>query len=116
MYSAFLIPLAVGVILYFLLRPPVGALKAARVWEPVGAALVLVALVSAVGVGLYALSWPAATWVARAPESLSRVQTKLSPLARRVQRLTRTAEEMQKIAEVAGSSASAPPRVQITEP
>jgi predicted PurR-regulated permease PerM len=113
--SAFLIPLAVGVILYFLLRPPVRALKEARVSEPLGAALVLIALVSAVGVGLYALSWPAAAWIARAPESLSRVESKLSPLARRVQRLTRTAEEMQKIAEV-GSPGSATPKVQIKEP
>ena len=65
--SAFLIPLTVGVMLYFLLRPPVRALKEARISEPLGAALVLLALVSAVGVGLYALSWPAAAWIARAP-------------------------------------------------
>src|SRR5260221_4901817 len=57
--SAFLIPLAVGIILYFLLRPPVRALKEARVSEPFGAALVLLGLVSLVGVGLYALSLPA---------------------------------------------------------
>jgi len=112
----FLIPLAVGVIIYFLLRPPVRALKQARISEPVGAALVLLGLVSAVGVGLYALSSPAATWAARAPESLSRVQAKLSPLARRVQRLTRTAEEMQRITDVAAGPASATPRVQINEP
>jgi predicted PurR-regulated permease PerM len=113
---AFLIPLAVGVMLYFLLRPPVRALKQARVPEPAGAALVLLALVSAVGVGVYALSWPAAAWAARAPESITRVQTKLSPLARRVQRLTRTAEEMQRITDVGGGPASATPRVQIKEP
>jgi predicted PurR-regulated permease PerM len=114
--SAFLIPLAVGVILYFLLRPPVRALKEARIPEPVGAALVLLALVTAVGIGLYALSYPAAAWAARAPESLSRVQSKLSPLARRVQRLTRTAEEMQRITDVGGGPASATTRVQIKEP
>src|SRR5262249_17477033 len=47
---------------------------------------------------------------------LARIESKLRPVARRVQRLTRTAEEMQKITDVTGSPAAAAPRVQITEP
>jgi predicted PurR-regulated permease PerM len=112
---ALLVPLAIGLILYFLLRPPVRALKAARVPEPVGAALVLVALVTVVAVGVYALSWPAATWVARAPESLARVESKLRPIVHRLQRLTRTAEEMGRITE-ATVPASPAPEVKIKEP
>src|SRR4029079_7787597 len=65
----FLVPLAIGLILYFLLRPPVRTLKSLRVPEPLGAALVLAALLAFVGIGFYALSWPATTWAARAPES-----------------------------------------------
>jgi len=94
-----LIPLAVALILYFLLLPAVRALKTARVPESVGAALVLFALFGAVGIGLYGLSWPAATWIARAPESLQRVESRLRPLAIRLQRLTRTAEDMSRITE-----------------
>src|SRR3989442_1452916 len=60
----FLMPLAIGLILYFLLRPPVRALKAARIPEPLGAALVLVALITVVGIGVYSLSFPAAAWAA----------------------------------------------------
>ena len=108
-----LLPLAVGLIFYFLLRPPVRALRRVRVPEPLGAALVLLALVTVVGGGLYALSFPAAAWMARAPESLLRVESRLRPIARRVQRLTRTAEEMQKITEVTGPAAT---RVQLNEP
>jgi len=51
--------------------------------------------------------------MARAPESLLRVESRLRPIARRVQRLTRTAEEMQKITEVTGPAAT---RVQLNEP
>jgi predicted PurR-regulated permease PerM len=112
---ALFVPLAVGLILYFLLLPPVRLLKKARVPEPLGAALVLLGLFGAVGIGVYGLSWPAANWVARAPESVQRVQSKLRPLARRVQRLTRTAEEVGNITE-GTSPASSTPEVKIKEP
>ena len=109
----FLMPLAIGLILYFLLRPPVRALKAARLPEPLGAALVLLALITVVGIGLYSLSFPAAAWAARGPESLHRIEARLRPIAVRVQRLTRTAEEMQRITD---ATAGATPRVEIKEP
>jgi predicted PurR-regulated permease PerM len=112
---AFLVPLAIGLMLYFLLRPPVRTLKAARVPEPLGAALVLTGLLAVVGVGFYALSWPAASWAARAPESLQRVEERLRPVAHRIQRLTRTAEEMSRITD-ATVPASATPEVKLKEP
>jgi predicted PurR-regulated permease PerM len=112
---AFLVPLAVGLMLYFLLRPPVRTLKAARVPEPLGAAFVLVALLAVVGVGFYGLSWPAAAWAARAPESVQKVESRLRPIARRIERLTRTAEQMGRITE-ATVPPSATPEVTLKEP
>jgi predicted PurR-regulated permease PerM len=112
---AFLVPLAIGLMLYFLLRPPVRTLKSVRVPEPLGAALVLAALLAVVGVGFYALSWPAASWAARAPESVQRVESKLRPIAHRIQRLTRTAEEMGRIT-AATAPVSATTEVTIKEP
>ncbi len=111
----FLVPLAVGLIVYFLLRPPVRTLKAAHVPEPLGAALVLLALFAVLGAGLYALSWPAAAWAARAPESVHRVEERLRPVARRLRRLSHTAEEMGRITE-ATAPASPTPEVKIKEP
>ena len=112
---AFLVPLAVGLILYFLLRPPVRTLKAAGVPDSLGAALVLSALLAVVGIGFYALSWPAAAWAARAPESLQRVESKLRPLTQRMKRLTRTAEEMSRITEATVPS-SPTPEVKLKDP
>ncbi len=91
--------------------PPVRTLKAARVPEPLGAALVLGALLAVVGIGFYALSWPAAAWTSRAPESLQRVEAKLRPIAHRIQRLTHTAEQMGRITESTGPSS---PTTQVT--
>jgi predicted PurR-regulated permease PerM len=111
----FFVPLAIGLMLYFLLRPPVRTLKSLRVPEPLGAALVLGALLAVVGIGFYALSWPAAAWSARAPESVQRVESKLRPLVRRIQRVTRTAEEMGRITD-STVPASATPEVKLKEP
>jgi predicted PurR-regulated permease PerM len=108
----FLLPLAVGLIAYFLLRPVVRMLRRARIPEPLGAALVLVALACVLAAGLYALSWPAADWVSRAPQSLRRVEARVRPLTSRLQRLGRTAAEVEKIAEVGSPDT---PQVEIRE-
>jgi predicted PurR-regulated permease PerM len=76
---------------------------------------VLCALVAVVGIGFYALSWPAAAWSARAPESVQRVESRLRPLVHRIQRLTRTAEQMGRITE-ATVPPSATPEVTLKEP
>jgi predicted PurR-regulated permease PerM len=96
----FLLPVALGVLVYLLLRPAVRLLLRFHIPESLGAAVVCLTLLAAVGLGAYALSYPAATWIARAPDSLHKVEDRLRPLAVRVQRVTRTAEEMEKITAV----------------
>lgn len=111
---AFLIPLAVGLMVYFLLRPPVRVLRRLGIGEAWGAAIVLLGLCTVVGLGLYALSWPAATWVSRAPSAARQVQGKLAPLTSRLQRLSRTAAEVDKLATV--GTAPGTPEVRLKEP
>jgi predicted PurR-regulated permease PerM len=111
----FILPIVLGVLVYLLLRPAVRALARVGVRESLGAGLVTAALLAALGLGAYALSYPAATWMARAPASLQQVQHRLRPLALRVQRLTRTAEEMERITTVAGPGTTAA-QVAVKEP
>lgn len=110
----FFLPLVLGVLLYLLLRPAVRALARMGVRESIGGGVVMLALVAALGLGAYALSYPAATWLARAPASLQQVQQRLRPLAQRVQRLTRTAAEMERITTVAAPGP--PAQVAVKEP
>jgi predicted PurR-regulated permease PerM len=101
----FFLPLALGLVLYFVLLPAVRALRRLHIPESVGAGLILSALMVGLALGAYALSWPAATWMARAPESLRQVETRLRPLAQRVARLSRTADEMEKMT-IGGAAAA----------
>ena len=74
------LPLMLAFFLSFLLSPLLRVLKRAHIPEAVGAALLLFVLVGGVGVGLYSLVTPATEWIAKAPESMTRVQRKLRTL------------------------------------
>jgi len=110
----FLLPLVIGVMLYFLLVPLVRALKRIGLPESAGAAVVVLSLMVVVGLGMYALSWPATTWMARAPDGLRRVETRLRPILRGVEKLTRTAQQVEEI--TAGATPGEAPQVAVKEP
>jgi predicted PurR-regulated permease PerM len=98
---AFLFPIVLAVLLDFLLSPIIRILKRARIPEPAGAALVILALLGALGIAGYGLADPARAWVAKAPQSISRVQGRLNDLRKPVEQVTRTAEQVEAATEVA---------------
>jgi len=102
---SFFVPLVLAVLLSFLFSPLVRRLKRARIPESLSAAVVLVALVGTVGYSAYWLSGPASDWIARAPESIQRVESKLRKLRRPVEQVSRAAEQVEKVA--GGASADA---------
>ena len=108
-----LIPIAVALLLNFLLSPAVRALRRLRIPEPVGAALVLLALLSTVSAVSYNLAAPAADWVSRAPETLAEVRAKFAPLRRPVEQMSRAAEQVEDAAAMRGSRT---PEVEIAGP
>jgi predicted PurR-regulated permease PerM len=110
----FLLPLVIGVMLYFLLVPIVRALKRLGLPESAGAAVVVVSGIVIVGVAFYALSWPASSWMARAPAGLRRVEARLKPIFRGVEKLTRTAQQVEEITEAATPDKT--PEVTVKEP
>jgi predicted PurR-regulated permease PerM len=88
----FLVPIVFAVLLNFLLSPAVRALARRRVPPPLSGAVIVLALLGAIGGGAYALSGPAYGWVASAPESFSRAESKLRGLIRPVQQVGTTME------------------------
>jgi predicted PurR-regulated permease PerM len=100
---AFLLPITLAVLLDFLLSPVIRAFKRLRVPEPIGAALVLLMLLGAVGAGGYSLAEPARVWMTKAPESLAKVQSRLRDLRRPVEQVTRTAEQVEAATQVSKS-------------
>ena len=97
---ALVLPLILASLLTFLLRPVVRTLKRLRIPEWAGAALVLLVLLGIGSYGLLRLSRPAAEWVGKVPESLGKIELKVSVLHKPLETLNRTAEELKKIARM----------------
>jgi len=95
---ALLFPFVLSFLLSSLLRPVVNALSRLRIPVPVGAAIVLIALLGGTAAAMYGLSTPAATWMARAPESLRVLERTGGKLLRPLERFRRTAAQVDTMA------------------
>jgi predicted PurR-regulated permease PerM len=93
---ALLVPIVLALLLDLLLRPLVTGLKALKVPETLGAAVVVLGLVGMLALGTYQLSAPAADWMARAPQSMRQVESKLKRWRKPVEQVTRTAEQVER--------------------
>lgn len=109
-----LLPLMLAFLLTFLLSPVVRALKRLHIPEALGAAIVLIGLLTAVGLGLYGLTGPAADWMAKAPASVSRVEARLRALRRPMEQMSRTADRMER--SIAGETSASSPPVEMKQP
>jgi predicted PurR-regulated permease PerM len=95
---AFLLPLTLSVMLYFLFMPAVRGLRRLRVPEWLGAALVVAAALAVLGAGASALARPASDWMARAPQSLERLEGKVRRLTRPWAKVNETAQRIEQLA------------------
>jgi predicted PurR-regulated permease PerM len=112
----FLIPLTFALLLSFVLSPLVRALARLRVRPPLGAALVLLALLGGVGAGVYELAGPVQAWMARAPAAMTTARGRLRRLTRPLERVQRTAEQVQSAASVTDPTKAPPPTVVVQGP
>jgi predicted PurR-regulated permease PerM len=88
-----LLPLVLALLLSYLLRPIVRALAKLKIPPWLGAALLLLSLVGAIGYGISLLAEPAAGWLEKAPYSLQEFQ----------QRLEAWKKPMEKVAQASGA-------------
>lgn len=98
----FLLPISFALLLSFLLSPLVRALARVHIKPPLGAGIVLLGLLGLLGLGVYELSAPVQSWAAKAPATMAAVQEKLRKLRRPLERVTKTAEQVESAASDAG--------------
>ena len=113
---SFLVPIAFALLLNLLLSPALRALVRAGVKPPLGAAIIVLTLIGAIGGAGYALADPAQRWAAAAPAALARAETRLRTLIKPVEQVGRTAEQVERAAgAIGGGSSDAAPVVVRTE-
>ena len=105
-----LLPLVLAALLTLVLTPVMRVLDAVRIPKAIGAAIVVGGLLATFGVAASLLIEPATEWMAKAPQTLSRLEVKLWTLKRSVEEVSKAAEQVEKIA-----GGDEKPKVQATQ-
>lgn len=124
--QAILIPFVLGVLIAYALDPLVRTLERLRLPRTIGAAIVLVALIAAIGGSAYSLADQVMQIVAQVPQAAQRVQQRVrthrNDAGSALQQVQKAATSLEKTAQEASQQAQpdTPPRgvqrVQIVEP
>jgi predicted PurR-regulated permease PerM len=104
---AFFFPIVLAVLLDFLLSPLIRALKRARIPEPLGAGLVMIALLGAAGGTTYELVGPARDWVGKLPSSIHAAQDRLRQIRKPVEQVSKTAEQVEQATKLTDQAKTA---------
>ncbi|HEY2848460.1 MAG TPA: AI-2E family transporter [Gemmatimonadaceae bacterium] len=110
------LPVVVSVLLTLLLSAPVRWLRRRKVPERVGAAIVVF---GAIGIGLAAaatLITPATEWIATAPATVAKVESRVRLLMKPIAALQQSADRMATVAAPPTSSGREPAQVQLATP
>lgn len=110
-----LLPIVLAILLTLVLTPAMRLLVRLRVPRPLGAALVVAALLGLLGFGVNLLFDPAAQWLAKAPDTFRDIERKLRNFKRSVERVSKAAEKVEEIAKV-DPAGKAPAVTVATEP
>jgi predicted PurR-regulated permease PerM len=94
---AMLLPLVLALLLSYLLVPLVRGLARIKIRPLFGAAIVLLALIAAIGYSVSLLSEPAAGWIEKAPYSLQQLKAKLLPLKKPIEKVAQATGEIDKL-------------------
>lgn len=103
-----LLPIALALLISFLLAPIVEKLERLHIKPAIGAAMVLLMFIAILWSAGYALSRPAANWIARAPEMTRQLSEKVKQIRNPLDRMNKAAEKVSQIAKGGGDGPQTP--------
>jgi predicted PurR-regulated permease PerM len=115
----FLVPIVFAILLNFLLSPVVRWLKRLRIPSPLGAAIIIIAILGVLGSGAFGLSGSVREWAANAPETMKTADAKLAKIIKPFRNASKTAEQVAAAASAAagaGANAKKPAEVIVQGP
>jgi predicted PurR-regulated permease PerM len=95
--STILIPIILALLLNFLFASVIRGLGRFHVPAPLGAVVVLLALLGSLSFGIYKLAEPARGWMAEFPETVRQVERKLRGVKQSVQEVTKATKEVDRL-------------------
>jgi len=113
---AVLMPIVLALLLSFLLAPAVQGLTQLRLPEPLGAAVVLLAILCVAGFGTYGLWEPATQWIQQLPKSVRQIEAKMRPVQQSVEELSETTKKVEEMTQVGSGTAPTTVEVNVQRP
>jgi len=104
---AVLLPLVLALLLSYLLSPLVRALGRIKIGPPLAAAIVMIAVLGAIGYAVSFLAEPASGWLQKAPYSLHQLREKLVPLKQPMEKVEQATGELDKLTTTGGAQPNA---------
>ncbi len=112
--SSFFVPFVLAILLKFLFASVIRGMGRFHVPPPVGAAIVVLGLLSALGLSVYQLAAPAREWMATLPQTARQIEGKLADLKRSVREVSKAGEEVDRLTNLGGKEQIQ--RVEIRKP
>ncbi|MFI5232559.1 MAG: AI-2E family transporter [Gemmatimonadales bacterium] len=110
---AVVLPVVISVLLTLLLSAPVRWLRRRRIPERIGAAIVVFGAIGVAAGAATTLVTPASQWIATAPATFAKVESKVRLLMKPIMALQQSADRMATVAAPATPSGRAPAQVQL---
>lgn len=104
------IPVAIALFLALLLNPAVDRLQRWRVRRGIAVAIVMVVVFAAAGAAINAVWTPATDWLARAPQTMRKIDPRLKPLREMFERVDDVAERAGRLTQ-GGAAVSGKPAI-----
>jgi predicted PurR-regulated permease PerM len=111
--ASLLVPIAAAVLLSMLLSPPAVFLERLHIPRLLASAIVVVATIGILGLGVGALAGPAAEWLERAPQSLHKIEQKFLSVRNPIEDIQKATDQLN---NSGGKASTGPQDVRVVRP
>ena len=112
--SAFFVPVVLAILLKFLFASVIRELARFYIPPPLGAAIVIVVMLGALGLGIYQVASPAGEWIGKLPQTVRQVERKLKGVRQSVEEVSKATQEVDRLTTLGPADKS--PKIEVRRP
>lgn len=112
--SAYFVPVVLAILLKFLFASVIRGFTRLHIPPPLGAAIVIVTMLGALGFGIYQVASPAGEWIGNLPQTVRQVERKFKGVRQSVEEVSKATQEVDRLTNL--GPADKAPKVEVRRP